>query len=99
MNLVFEVKPSASGPTRMGDPILFRASSPKKEIDPVPYVPVALRVDGHPTVLEGPQLLEGTPYHFRRWSHLRLDDGVNVRRITLSRPREPLPMAPVTKDD
>jgi len=99
MNVVFEVKPAASGAARMGDPVLFRASNPKREVDSVPIIPVAMRADGSPTVLEGPQLLDGTAYHFRRWSHLRLDDGVSVRRIALFKPRAPLPMAPITKDD
>jgi len=81
-----------AGADALVEPVLYRSTNPRRaeaalarERWPVLAVPAAPA--GRPLVLDGPELLARSGYHFRRWSHLRLEGPVDFTRLTLRRPR------------
>lgn len=91
--VVFDIGRGGEGSVRSGPPVPFRSTVPKDSRDTWPWITVARGAQSGPVELDGGQLLDGTGYRFRRWSHVRLQGPVDVAEIALAQPQPPLELA------
>jgi hypothetical protein len=88
--LVIEVAAREDRNVRFDDAAPFRTVFPKGRTQQWPRLSVARAQGDEVLAVDGPHVLEGSRFRFRRWSHIRFDGPVAVAEVTLSRPRQPL---------
>lgn len=88
--LVFVVRGDGANPAPSMEAVPFRSVNARGRPEIWPALPGGRPPASGPISLEGPQMLEGTGYNFRRWSHVRFQGNVSVQEVVLFKPRVPL---------
>ena len=84
--------PRAAGSAVFVEPVLYRSTNPRRAEAALakerwPELSVDAPPPGRPLVIDGAELMARNGYHFRRWSHLRMEGPVAFSRLTLRKPR------------
>lgn len=90
MWLVLEISRSREklGKPKMRVAVNFRMPTPRKSEDKLwPFIHIEHKPDDKARILlDGPKVLKGTDYRFRRWSHVRFAGSLEISEVSLSAP-------------